>query len=122
MNILYPYQGRDQTAVNLITQKLTWTGDKTNLIELAYGIYNTAQVNNGEINIVDLISWLENSFHVRLPRYFQMFSEIKNRKSVSKTRYLDHMAKMINLYIEQGDAFVPEKPRQVSGSKSAVNK
>lgn len=99
---------------------LRWTGDKTNLIELAYGIYNTAQVNDGDVRMVDIISWLEKGFSIQLPRYLQMYSEIKGRKSVSKTRYLDHMAKMINRHIEFGDAFVPEKPRPVSGSKSAV--
>ncbi len=119
INLLYPVTiGGKSCATSF--GKLKWTGDKINLIELAYGIYNTAQVNDGEVNIVDIISWLESSFQVRLSRYFQMFSEIKNRKSVSKTRYLDHMSKMISRYIEQGDAFVPEKPKPVSGSKPAV--
>lgn len=119
MNILYPISKVGNSTVAGSTH-LRWTGDKINLIELAYGIYNTAQLNDGEVHITDIISWLENSFQVKLSRYFQMYSEIKNRKSVSKTRYLDHMGKMINLHIEQGDAFVPEKPKPVSGSKPAV--
>jgi hypothetical protein len=118
MGLLYPAKMRAPYTGE--SNSLRWTGDKINLIELAYGIYNTAQVNDGEINIIDIISWLENSFQVKLSRYFQMFSEIKSRKSVSKTRYLDHMSKMIRQHIEQGNAFVPEKPRPVSGSKPAV--
>jgi len=120
ISILYP-TGRTNKP-NEIMPQFRWTGDKINLVELAYGIYNTAQVNDGEVHIGDIISWLEASFSIKLTRYFQMFSEIKGRKSVSKTRYLDHMGKMINRHIELGDAFVPEKPRSVSGSKPADNK
>ncbi|MDB5143385.1 MAG: RteC protein [Mucilaginibacter sp.] len=116
INLLYPPTGNEKRGPNAGVS-LRWTGDKINLVELAYGIYNAAQVNDGEVHIVDIIAWLEKSFQVNLSRYFQMFSEIKNRKAVSKTRFLDHMGKMINLHIEQGDAFVPQKPRTVSGSK-----
>lgn len=119
MNILYPAGVGGRPSAAGLTG-LHWTGDKINLIELAYGIYNTAQVNDGEVHITDIIAWLESSFQVKLSRYFQMYSEIKSRKSVSKTRYIDHMGKMINRHIEQGDAFVPEKPRSVSGSKPAA--
>jgi hypothetical protein len=116
MKMLYP----SGLSSGVGSSHLRWTGDKINLVELAYGIYNTAQLNDGEVHITDIISWLESSFNLKLSRYFQMYSEIKNRKSVSKTRFLDHMSKMINLHIEQGDAFVPEKPKVVSGSKPGV--
>lgn len=119
MNLIYPVRSMSPLT-KPDTNRLRWTGDKINLVELAYGIYNTAQLNEGEAQITEIIFWLENSLQVKLTRFFQMHSEIKGRKSVSKTRYLDHMAKMINQHIEQGDAFVPKKPRSVSGSKSAA--
>jgi hypothetical protein len=122
MKLLYPVSNPANSDLGRANNTLRWTGDKINLVELAYGIYNTAQVSDGQAHIIDIISWLENSFQVKLSRYFQMFAEIKNRKSVSKTRYLDHMSKMISLYIEQGDAFVPQKPKPVSGSKPVIRK
>ena len=122
MDQLYPRDRMNHSDRKNGSGYFRWTGDKINLIELAYGIYMTAQVNDGEANVTDIITWLENSFQVHLGRYFQMFSEIKNRKSVSKTRYLDHMTKLIRLYIENGDAFTPQKPKPVSGSKSTYKK
>lgn len=119
MALLYPLAKQGYSNIMANSAPLRWTGDKVNLVELAYGIFNTAQVNDGDVHIADIISWLEKSFGLKLSRYAQMFSEIRNRKSVSKTRYLDHMGKMISLHIEQGDAFIPEKPRPVSGSKPA---
>jgi hypothetical protein len=101
---------------------LRWTGDKSNLVELAYGIYDTAQINNGEADIWQIIEWLEQSLQISLKRYYQVFAEIKNRKAVSKTRYIDHMKVMLSAHIENGETFKPQIPKPVSGSKSAVKK
>ena len=97
---------------------LNWTGNKADLIELAYGIYGTSQINNGEVDIADIVDWLEHSLNINLGRYYQCFSEIKNRKSISKTHYLDHMLSMLSAHLTEGDAFKPRKPKNVSGSKS----
>src|SRR5207253_2332354 len=78
MNLLYPHANGNNSGYKSNSTLFKWTGDKINLIELAYGIYITAQVNDGEANVIDIITWLENSFQVHLGRYFQIFSEIKN--------------------------------------------
>lgn len=84
-----------------------WTGDKSNLIELAYGIYGTMQINDGNITIADIIEWLELSLDISLTRYYRRFSEIKMRKSISKTKYLDDMRDALAKYIDEGDTFKP---------------
>ena len=99
-------------------RELNWTGNKSDLVELAYGIYDTLQINNGDVDIADIIDWFEQSLHLSLGRYYQCFSDIKSRKSVSKTHFLDHMREMLILHIDEGDAFKPRKPKRVSGSKS----
>lgn len=111
---------QSERTVSSVTPALQWTGDKINLVELAYGLYDTAQVGDGETSIAEIVAWLEQSFGLKLSRYFQMFSEIKRRKSVSKSRFLEHMAEMLNRHIDDGDAFRPQKPKPVSGSRSAV--
>lgn len=95
---------------------LRWTGDKMNLAELAYGIYDTAQVNNGDIDIKDIIAWLEETLNVSLNRHYRMFTEMKNRKSVSPTRFLDHMGAMVRRHLVDADKFNPQSPKPVSGS------
>jgi len=114
---LYPATEREK-----LKRVLRWTGDKMNLVEIAYGIHDTAQINNGDVDIKDIIAWLEESLNVSLSRHYRMFSEMKKRKSVSPTRYLDHMGDMVKQHLAEGDAFRPQPPKPVSGSKSARKK
>ena len=88
-------------------RQLQWTGDKLNLVEIAYGIFITAQINEGDVDLSDIMDWLEQSLQVNLNRYSRRFSEIKMRKSVSKTRYLDELREALLKYINEGDAFRP---------------
>ncbi len=119
INCLYgPIDNLQRLGVSGKNKILKWTGNKADLVELAYGIYDTLQINNGDVDIADIIDWLEKSLQINLGRYYQCFSEIKNRKSISKTHFLDHMLTMLSQHIEEGDAFKPRKPKNVSGSKS----
>ena len=86
---------------------LRWTGDSCNLIELVYGIFDCRQVNDGEVDLSDLMDVFEQCFQINLSRYFRRFTEIKRRKSMSKTRFLDEMARVVNKRIDDGDAYVP---------------
>ncbi|MGZ3751865.1 MAG: RteC domain-containing protein [Flavisolibacter sp.] len=117
INLLFPSGAKEKRK-----KILNWTGDKINLIEIAYGIYDTAQINHGDVDIVDIISSLEELLNVNLSRHYRIFSEMKNRKSVSPTRYLDHMSEMLKQHLTAGDAFLPRAPVAVSGSKSSYKK
>ncbi|WP_183580224.1 RteC domain-containing protein [Mucilaginibacter sp. X5P1] len=117
MDCLYGQGKAYQSFTSKKGRSLTWTGDKSNLIELAYAIYDTLQINNGEVDISDIIDWLEQSLQVNLGRYYKRFSEIKMRKNISRTRYLDFMVEMIVKHMEEGDGFQPQPLKAVSGSK-----
>jgi len=91
-----------------------WTGDTCNLIEIVYGIYDTGQVNDGEVDLSDLMDVFEQCFRVNLSRYFRRFTEIKRRKTISKTRYLDQMREAIHKRIDDGDAYQPLKKKNSS--------
>ncbi|TCC88636.1 hypothetical protein EZ428_18540 [Pedobacter frigiditerrae] len=92
-------------------RELRWTGDSCNLIELIYGVFDCRQVNDGEVDLSDLMDVFEQCFQINLSRYFRRFTEIKRRKSMSKTRFLDQMARMVNKRIDDGDAYVPMSMR-----------
>lgn len=92
-------------------KSLRWTGDSCNLIELVYGVFDCRQVNNGEVDLSDLMDVFEQCFQINLSRYFRRFTEIKRRKSMSKTRFIDEMARVVNKRIEDGDAYVPMSMR-----------
>jgi len=84
-----------------------WTGESINLLEMAYGIYQTAQVNHGKIGIGELVRKFEKVFNVNIGRPYRRFSEIKQRKRLSRTKYLDEMANSINKKIDDEDAYHP---------------
>jgi len=97
-----------------------WTGDTCNLIELIYGIYETRQVNAGEVDLSDLMDVFEQAFQVNLSRYFRRFTEIKRRKTISKTKYLDQMRDAVNKKIEDADA-LPVKSGSLKGGSLKEN-
>ena len=114
---LYPDTERER-----FKRKLNWTGDKMNLIEIAYGIYDTAQINNGDIDIKDIIQWFEEGLNINLTRHYRLFNEMKDRKLVSKTRFLDHASAMVQEHLNKGNEFLPVAPRFSTISKSARKK
>lgn len=58
------------------------------------------------MNLSDLMDVFEVCFQVNLSRYFRRFTEIKLRKSISKTKFLDQMREAVNKRIDKGDAYV----------------
>lgn len=88
-----------------------WTGESINLLEIAYGMYYTAQINQGKIGIGELVRKFEKVFNVSLGRPYRRFLEIKQRKRLSRTKYLDNMVQTLNKIIDDEDAFVPDKKK-----------
>jgi len=57
------HRASDEPALGKPKRKaMNWTGDKSNLIELANALYGTQQINEGKITISEIIEWLEASF------------------------------------------------------------
>jgi hypothetical protein len=86
-----------------------WTGDKINLIELAYGIYLTGQMNDGKAEIREIISWLEISLNTDLSQVYRMFLDIRRRKSMSYTKFLDKMVAAVHQHIGETNNYKPKK-------------
>jgi len=85
----------------LNNEKRQWTGEKINLVEIAYGIYYTGQMNNGKADLKEIIGWLEFSLNVDLSQAYRMFLDIRRRKTTSYTKFLEQMAKSINHQIDE---------------------
>ncbi|TKC04332.1 RteC domain-containing protein [Pedobacter frigoris] len=109
--ILLEMQGGGSSPVVSVKSKkgreLRWTGDASNLIEILYGVFETKQFNDGEVDIADLVDVFERVFRVNLSNYFQRFAKIKQRKLVSKTKFLDEMVVAVAKRIDDSDAYVP---------------
>ncbi|MBE7179335.1 MAG: RteC domain-containing protein [Mucilaginibacter polytrichastri] len=86
---------------------LRWTGDKTNLVELIYGMYYTGQLNDGNAKVAEIIRWMEEQLQIDLSRAYRSFIDIRNRKRESQTRFLDKMRSSIHERVEADNAYQP---------------
>jgi hypothetical protein len=68
---------------------MRWTGESISLVELAYGIWLTGQVNNGQVSITEIVEFLEVVFRVRVGKPHRRWQSIASRKRLSYTKYLD---------------------------------
>ncbi len=82
-------------------EKLVWTGDKVNLVEIIYGLFFTGQFNNGNADIALIIRFMEEHFQVDLSRTYRDFMDIRNRKTTSITRFLEQMRDAILAHIDE---------------------
>jgi hypothetical protein len=91
------------------TNILTWTGDKTNLVEVIYGMFYTGQLNNGNASVADIIKWMERHFHIDLKLAYRKFLDIRTRKRDSHTRYLDRMRASIQQRVDEDNQYKPNR-------------
>ncbi len=91
--------------------KLVWTGEVINLVELAFGIYHTKQLNNGSAGIGSICRWLGECFGVNLGVPSKRWSEIARRTTMSNTRFLDQMKKRS---FQRLQMMQPENPNRLT--------
>jgi hypothetical protein len=85
-------------------EELKWTGDSINIVELAYGLWLTGQLNNGNASLNQIVRWLETNFQVNIGIVQRRFAEIQKRKRLSPTKYIDLMRDNILQKIENENA------------------
>ncbi|MFT2010967.1 RteC domain-containing protein [Pontibacter sp. 13R65] len=70
---------------------LSWTGCKVHLIELAYALCESGQINGGTTGVMEIVERLEHLFQVKLGNVYRTFQEMRQRKKDSRTKLLDLM-------------------------------
>jgi hypothetical protein len=81
----------DRMEKELLLQRRWWSGNKIELVELAYGLYHSKRINGGNAELGEILSWLESSLNTDLGQAYRMFVDISRRKLVSHTKFLDEM-------------------------------
>lgn len=79
---------------------LKWTGTKVALVELLYAIHASHVINNGEISIKSIAQTAEQMFNINLGQFNRIFLEIKNRKSIEQTSFLNSLKSNLERKIE----------------------
>jgi len=100
INKLKPFHGNGETPANADEETLRWTGDVINIIEVAYGIWLTGQLNNGNATLSQIVRWLEGHLDVKLGNVQKRFTEMERRKRISTTKYLDQMSIAVKQKLE----------------------
>lgn len=98
---LKPDHGNTLHMLSDDLEKLRWTGDVINVIEVAYGIWLTGQLNHGNATLSQIVRWLESQLDVNLGNVQKRFTEIERRKRISTTKYLDQMSDAVRKKLEQ---------------------
>jgi hypothetical protein len=81
---------KQQESETKQTPTLRWTGESINLVEIAYGLWLTGQLNEGNATITDIIHGLEEMFRVKIGVAYRRWTEISGRTH-STTKFLDRM-------------------------------
>jgi hypothetical protein len=98
-------------------RNMRWTGDSINLAELAYGIYETKQVNDGNATLSEIFEWMEESLQIRIGRPTRRFEEIERRKKISPTDFLDRMRREIIARIDRKNVYDAEAEEEKRARK-----
>lgn len=84
----------------LIETHFRWTGSKVALVELIYALASSKMINNGDVEIKDLVRLFEQVFHQKIDAPYQVFNEIKARKH-DQTKFLDQLRELLLKRIEE---------------------
>ncbi len=79
---------------------LTWTFNKTDLVELIYALVALGVFNNGNTEIKSVVSFFQTVFHVDLGQYYHKYTDITKRKK-DRTAFLDKLKLALLRKIDQ---------------------
>ena len=82
----------------------TWTDSKISLVELIYALHSKRSVNNGIIDIKELIELFEKLFNINLEEYSRTFIDIRMRKT-GRTKFLDNLKQSLLKRMEETDGW-----------------
>ncbi|MDJ0644494.1 MAG: RteC domain-containing protein [Flavobacteriaceae bacterium] len=90
-------------AVNGKAQHLRWTGTKIDLIELVYALQASGAIQGGESGVKEVASACESLFNVDLGNYYRKFIELRSRKLVERTRFIDRLKSSLIERMKEAD-------------------
>ena len=91
-----------QEKTNRVKSKIKWTGTTYELVELGYAILATKSVNNGEVDIKELMQFLCSVFDFDIKNFYHAYSTIRHRAG-DRTIYLDKLKEKLMDKMEEAD-------------------
>lgn len=87
----------------LPNNNLKWTGTKADATELGYSIRDSGVINNGNVDVKEIMSFLEISFDIDLGDYYRTYIALKNRKK-NRTPFLNKLIETLIRRMERDDS------------------
>ena len=78
-----------------------FTGKKVFLIELGYSLVSSGDINNGNVEIKEMMNFLSTIFHIDLGDYYASYIAMKERKD--RTAYLHHLIDCLTKRMNEDD-------------------
>lgn len=82
-----------------------WTGTLVELVEMIYGLQELRCIDDGETAVNALASFFSRIFGLEIKdsHCYNAYSDMKRRKSESRTYFLDKMRNKLNLRMQRDD-------------------
>ncbi len=71
-------------------QSFSWSGSKTDLVELIYALQASKTIRNGKVDIKQMAQVSEKLFNINLGNFYRTYLEIRERKK-ERTQFLNHL-------------------------------
>jgi hypothetical protein len=90
-----------QSSFSFPKVRLSWTGNKVDLVELIYALETAGCFNYGHTTIKEIVAYIEIVFNIDLGDYYHTFYEMHDR--VKRTDFLDKLVKFLNERMDEAD-------------------
>lgn len=87
----------------LPNSNLKWTGSKADATELGYSMKDSGAINYGNVDIKEIMSFIEVSFDIDLGDYYRTYVAIKSRKK-DRTPFLNKLIESLIRRMEKDDS------------------
>ena len=88
------------------TTPFRWTGSLVELVEIIYAFDETGCINDGQNDIKELTAFFGSQLGLEIKdsHCYNAYTDMKRRKSESRTYFLDKMRERLNLRMQRDDA------------------
>lgn len=85
--------------------KLSWSDNKTDLIELIYALHSQGVFDNGKADLKEIAAYFEAVFNVDLGDYYRTYHQLRLRKN-NPTKYLDILKEKLRKRISESEDLI----------------
>ncbi len=97
---------RSTLKSDIQTTPFRWTGSLVELVEIIYAFDETGCINDGQNDIKELTAFFGSQLGLEIKdsHCYNAYTDMKRRKSESRTYFLDKMRERLNLRMQRDDA------------------